>query len=49
MTRFVAAQLALDHYFNIEKARRLLGYQPEGDMKQKLERCADWLQQLAKQ
>ncbi|HAC91640.1 MAG TPA: 3-beta hydroxysteroid dehydrogenase [Planctomycetaceae bacterium] len=49
MTRFVAAQLALDHYFNIEKAKRLLGYQPEGDMEPKLERCADWLQQLAKQ
>ncbi len=28
MTRFVAAQLALDHYFSIEKARRLIDYQP---------------------
>ena len=29
MTRFVAAQLALDHYFSIDKARRLLGYDPQ--------------------
>ncbi len=28
MTRFVAAQLALDHYFSIDKARRLLGLRP---------------------
>lgn len=28
MTRFVAAQLALDHYFSIEKARKLIDYQP---------------------
>jgi len=31
MTRFVAAQLALDHYFSIEKARRLIDYQPAVD------------------
>ncbi|QDV67751.1 3 beta-hydroxysteroid dehydrogenase/Delta 5--_4-isomerase [Rosistilla carotiformis] len=28
MTRFVAAQLAKDHYFDITAARRLLGYEP---------------------
>ena len=28
MTRFVAAQLALDHYFSIEKARKLVNYHP---------------------
>ncbi len=32
MTRFVAAQLALDHYFSIEKARRLINYQPAVDV-----------------
>ncbi len=31
MTRFVAAQLALDHYFSIEKARRLIDYHPAVD------------------
>jgi len=29
MTRFVAVELAKDHYFSIEAARRDLGYQPE--------------------
>lgn len=28
MTRFLAAQLASDHYFNISAAKRLLGYRP---------------------
>lgn len=32
MTRFIAAQLALDHYFSIEKARHLLSYQPSVDV-----------------
>ncbi len=31
MTRFLAAQLALDHYFSIEKARKILNYQPSVD------------------
>lgn len=31
MTRFVAAQLALDHFFSIEKARRLINYEPAVD------------------
>ncbi|NBD38436.1 MAG: 3-beta hydroxysteroid dehydrogenase, partial [Verrucomicrobia bacterium] len=29
MTRFVATELAKDHWFSIEAARRELGYQPE--------------------
>jgi hypothetical protein len=28
MTRFVAAQLGVDHYFNIAAARTILGYEP---------------------
>lgn len=44
MTRFVAAQLALDHYFNIERARQLLGYQPHLDRTCELQRCRPWLQ-----
>ena len=31
MTRFVASQLALDHYFSIEKARQLIDYRPSVD------------------
>ncbi len=43
MTRFVAAQLALDHYFNIDRARELLDYQPGVDQAAEFERCRDWL------
>ena len=32
MTRFVAAQLALEHHFSIEKARTLINYEPSVDV-----------------
>jgi 2-alkyl-3-oxoalkanoate reductase len=47
MTRFVAAQLALDHYFNIERARRILGYSPAVDREAAFAECEDWLKGLA--
>jgi nucleoside-diphosphate-sugar epimerase len=47
MTRFVAAQLALDHYFSIEKARQLLGYLPAIDVDAEFQRCQPWLTGLA--
>lgn len=37
MTRFVAAQLAKDHYFDISAARKLLGYKPNFSMEMGLE------------
>lgn len=43
MTRFVAAQLAMDHYFDIGRARRLLDYQPNVDRDAELTRCASLL------
>jgi 2-alkyl-3-oxoalkanoate reductase len=43
MTRFVAAQLAMDHYFDISRARRWLGYEPASDLNEKFEQCGDWL------
>ncbi len=46
MTRFVAAQLALDHYFSIDKAKRLLGYQPVVDADAEFQRCSSWLRSL---
>lgn len=46
MTRFVAAQLALDHYFSIDKARRLLGYKPAVNVDAEFERCGAWLRDL---
>lgn len=49
MTRFVAAQLALDHYFSIEKAKRFLDYRPEIDIDEELGKCQPWLQDLAAQ
>ncbi|MEM8736389.1 MAG: NAD-dependent epimerase/dehydratase family protein [Planctomycetota bacterium] len=48
MTRFVAAQLALDHYFDISRARELLGYEPNVDTAEKLEACRPWLQHIAR-
>lgn len=47
MTRFVAAQLALDHYFSIDKAKNRLGYQPAVNVDEEFERCKPWLQGLA--
>ena len=47
MTRFVASQLALDHYFCIDKARRLLNYQPIVDTDARLAACSPWLRGLA--
>jgi 2-alkyl-3-oxoalkanoate reductase len=49
MTRFVAAQLAQDHYFSIDKARELLGFDPTIDRESRLEECRPWLQTLAAQ
>lgn len=46
MTRFVAAQLALDHYFSIDKARQLLGYNPQPIRQKGLQECEPWLRSL---
>jgi nucleoside-diphosphate-sugar epimerase len=37
MTRFVASELAKDHWFSIERARNLLGYVPRVSMEEGLE------------
>ncbi len=46
MTRFIAAQLAMDHYFNIRRAKELLDYDPTLDTDAEFERCRPWLQSL---
>lgn len=46
MTRFVAAQLALDHYFSIDRARKLLDYDPAVDRDAELQASAGWLRGL---
>ncbi|MGE0759410.1 MAG: NAD-dependent epimerase/dehydratase family protein [Pirellulaceae bacterium] len=43
MTRFLAAQLAKSHYFNIRAARRDLEYTPLVTMAEGMERLAGWL------
>ena len=43
MTRFLAAQLALSHYFDISAARRDLDYQPTVNMAQGMNRLRDWM------
>jgi nucleoside-diphosphate-sugar epimerase len=43
MTRFLAAQLATSHYFNIQRAVSDLGYRPAIGMDDGLRRLASWL------
>ncbi len=43
MTRFLAEELATSHWFNIEAARRDLGYRPQVSMDEGLQRLKDWL------
>ena len=43
MTRFLAAQLATSHYFDISAARRDLGYEPQVSMAAGMQRLGAWL------
>lgn len=43
MTRFLAAQLAKSHYFDISAARRDLGYSPRVSTTEGAERLVEWL------
>jgi 2-alkyl-3-oxoalkanoate reductase len=43
MTRFVAAELATSHWFDISAARRDLGYRPTVSIDEGLRRLAEWL------
>jgi nucleoside-diphosphate-sugar epimerase len=47
MTRFLAEELATEHWFDIGAARRDLGYEPEVSMEEGLRRLADWLRESA--
>ena len=41
MTRFLAAQLARSHYFNIDQAQNDFGYQPRISMAEGMQRLAN--------
>ena len=43
MTRFLAAQLATSHFFDIGAARRDFGYQPKVSTDEGMRRLGDWL------
>jgi nucleoside-diphosphate-sugar epimerase len=43
MTRFLAAQLAKSHWFDISAARRDLDYRPQVTIGEGLRRLDDWL------
>jgi nucleoside-diphosphate-sugar epimerase len=45
MTRFLAAQLAATHWFDIAAARRDLGYQPRVSTFEGMQRLGQWLRQ----
>jgi nucleoside-diphosphate-sugar epimerase len=46
MTRFVAAQLGVDHHFSIAAAKEILGYRPTTDRQAKFDAMIPWLQSL---
>ncbi|MDC0156485.1 NAD-dependent epimerase/dehydratase family protein [Verrucomicrobia bacterium] len=46
MTRFVACQLAHDHWFSLEAAKKDLGYEPIQSMAESLEKSLDWLRAI---
>ena len=45
MTRFLAKQLATDHYFDISAAKRDLGYEPEVTIEEGMEWLGEWIRE----
>ena len=49
MTRFVARELSTAHWFNIDAAKKDLGYRPVVSTDEGLERLAHWLQAMQRE
>jgi 2-alkyl-3-oxoalkanoate reductase len=47
MTRFLASQLATDHWFNIERAQREFGYEVKISTAEGMRRLGEWLKQAS--
>lgn len=47
LTRFLASELALSHYYDISRAKRDFGYQPQFRMAQALDKTLPFLQQAS--
>ncbi|MCI5224669.1 MAG: 3-beta hydroxysteroid dehydrogenase, partial [Candidatus Electrothrix sp. AR4] len=45
MTRFLAEQLALSHWFSKKKAETLLGYQEKVSTEEGMDRLIEWLRE----
>lgn len=43
MTRFIALQLGVDHFFRIDAARQYLGYEPQGNRDARIDALSGWL------
>jgi nucleoside-diphosphate-sugar epimerase len=47
MTRFLASQLAMSHWYDISSARRDFGYEPQVSTALGMQRLASWLREPA--
>jgi nucleoside-diphosphate-sugar epimerase len=47
LTRFLANELALDHYYNISRAKKELGYRPQASMDEAVRRTIDHFKQAS--
>ncbi len=47
MTRFLAAQFARSHYYDISRARRDIGYNPAISMPEGMRRLREWMAKQA--
>ncbi|MFH1941793.1 MAG: NAD-dependent epimerase/dehydratase family protein [bacterium] len=48
ITRYLVTHLRKDFHFSIDKARRLLGYEPKVDIDEAIRRTADWYRKVVR-